>query len=137
MCYHLQMRDLLLVGMGGFLGSVTRYALGAWVTQQAAASRFPFGTLAVNAIGCLAIGLISGITEQSSTFSPHTRLLLITGVLGGFTTYSAFAYESYFLAREQAWALAAINVTAHVLLGLSMVWLGHAAAVQLAGRGAP
>jgi CrcB protein len=131
------MRDLLLVGMGGFLGSVTRYALGAWVTQQAGASRFPFGTLAVNVIGCFAIGLISGIAEQSSTFSPHTRLLLITGVLGGFTTYSAFAYESYFLAREHAWALAAVNVTAHVLLGLAMVWLGHAAAVPLAGRGAP
>jgi CrcB protein len=131
------MRDLLLVGMGGFLGSVGRYALGAWVTQLSGVSRFPFGTLAVNAIGCLAIGLISGLAEHSSTFSPHTRLLLITGVVGGFTTFSAFAFESYFLAREQAWALAAINVIAHVLLGLVMVWLGHAAAGLFAGRGTP
>jgi CrcB protein len=128
------MRDLLLVGFGGFVGSVGRYALGVWVTQQAAGSRFPFGTLAVNALGCLAIGLISGIAEQASTFSPQTRLLLITGVLGGFTTYSAFAYESYFLAREHAWALAAINVVVQVMLGLAMVWLGHAAAALLVGR---
>lgn len=131
------MRDLLLVGMGGFLGSAARYALGAWVTQQAGAGRFPFGTLTVNALGCFAIGLISGIAEQSSTFSPHTRLLLITGVLGGFTTYSAFAYETYFLAREQAWALTALNIAAQVLLGLAMVWLGHAAAGQVVGRGTP
>lgn len=137
MFYHHGMRDLLLVGMGGFLGSVARYSLGAWVTHQTGAHRFPFGTLTVNAIGCLAIGLISGIAEQSSTFSPHTRLLLITGVLGGFTTYSAFAYESYFLAREHAWAFAAINVIAHVLLGLAMVWLGHAAAGLFTGRGSP
>lgn len=131
------MRDILLVGIGGFLGSAGRYALGAWVTQQTAAGRFPLGTLAVNALGCLAIGVISGIAEHSSSFSPQTRLLLITGVLGGFTTYSAFAYESYFLAREQAWALAALNVGAHVILGLAMVWLGHAAAGLVVGRTAP
>ncbi|MDQ8164202.1 MAG: fluoride efflux transporter CrcB [Gemmatimonadota bacterium] len=131
------MRDLLLVGMGGFVGSVARYAFGAWVTQLVPAGRFPLATLAVNTLGCLAIGVFSSIAEQSSAFSLHTRLVVITGVLGGFTTFSAFAYESYFLAREQAWAFVALNIAAHVLLGLAMVWLGHAAASQLIGRGTP
>lgn len=128
------MREALLVGFGGFIGSIARFALGALVTQLSAASRFPFGTLAVNTVGCFAIGLIAGIAEHTSAFSPHTRLLLITGVLGGFTTYSAFAYESFFLAREHARLLAATNVVAHIVAGLAMVWLGHAAAGLFASR---
>ena len=122
------MRELLLVGTGGFLGSVARYYLGGLVTQATAVSRFPYGTLAVNITGCLLIGLLGGLAEQTSAFSPHTRILIFTGLLGGFTTFSAFGYETMFLAREHAWSWAALNVGAQVILGLAAVWTGHAVA---------
>ena len=120
-------RELVLVGGGGFLGSVARYYLGGAVTQAAAAPRFPVGTLAVNTLGCLAIGIVAGLAERFHLFSPATRILVITGLLGGFTTFSAFAYETLFLAREARWLAAGGNVVLQVGLGLAAVWLGHGA----------
>ena len=119
------MRDLLLVGSGGFIGSVARYYLSGLVLHASGAARFPWGTLAVNVIGCMVIGALAALVEHLHLFSPAARLLLFTGVLGGFTTYSAFAYETYFLAREQLWGAAAANVVLQVGLGLTGVWLGH------------
>jgi CrcB protein len=119
------LKNLLLVGFGGFLGSVARYSLSALVTQATAAARFPYGTLVVNLVGCLSIGLLSGLAEHRHVFDPSTRLLLFTGVLGGFTTFSAFAYETYFLAREGSPLPAAANVGLQVGLGLLMLWIGH------------
>jgi CrcB protein len=119
------LRDVLLVGGGGFLGSVARYYFGGMVTQAAAAPRFPVGTLAVNTLGCLAIGVVAGLAERLHLFSPSTRILVMTGLLGGFTTFSAFAYETLFLAREARWMAAGGNVLLQVGLGLLAVWLGH------------
>ena len=126
------MRELFIVGSGGFIGSIARYVLSGIVTQASTVSRFPYGTLAVNTIGCLAIGALSGMAEQSGAFSPNARLLLFTGILGGFTTFSAFAYETYFLGREHAWSLAIVNIVAQVVLGLAAVWLGHQSALVVA-----
>jgi fluoride exporter len=119
------MRDVILVGFGGFLGSIARYALGGVVTQLTAASRFPFGTLVVNLLGCFVMGIVTGYAERTHLIGSSARLFLMTGLLGGFTTYSAFAYESYFLGREQAlgWMLA--NIALHVVAGLGVLWLGH------------
>lgn len=125
------MRNLLLVGSGGFLGSVVRYLLGGLVLHSTGAARFPYGTLVVNVTGCLAIGLIAGIAERASLFTPATRLFLMTGFLGGYTTFSAFAYETVFLAREHAWASAIGNVLAQVALGLLAVLAGYRLAVVL------
>ncbi|MEZ4588446.1 MAG: fluoride efflux transporter CrcB [Gemmatimonadales bacterium] len=119
------MRDLLLVGTGGFIGSVTRYYLGGLVTRMTNAPRFPVGTLTVNALGCLAIGLLAGLVERHHLFNAPTRLLLITGLLGGFTTFSAFAYETLFLAREAKWLAAFANVGLQVGIGLLAVWIGY------------
>ena len=119
------MRNLLLVGTGGFLGSVARYLLGGLVLQSTGAARFPYGTLVVNVTGCLAIGVIAGLAERASLFTPATRLFLMTGFLGGFTTFSAFAYETISLAREHAWASAIGNVLAQVVLGLIAVVVGY------------
>lgn len=127
------MRELLLVGAGGFAGSIARFLLGGWVTQMTTASRFPFGTLAVNAIGCLCIGAISAYAEQTNALTAHTRVLLLSGVLGGFTTFSAFAYESWFLAREHQWFLAGASVVVQVVVALAAVSIGHST-VQLAVR---
>jgi len=120
------LRDLLIVGWGGFLGSVGRYLLSGFATHLVAASRFPVGTLTVNALGSLAIGLIAGIIERHHILTPATRLLLITGVLGGFTTFSAFTFETLFLAREAKWLAAGGNVVAQVGTGLIAVWIGYA-----------
>ena len=118
------MRDLLLVGAGGFAGSVARYLVGGWVTQLAAGARMPFGTLAVNALGCLVIGVVGALAEQRDLFGAPLRLLLFTGVLGGFTTFSAFGYETFFLVREQRWGLAALSIALHLVIALPCVWLG-------------
>lgn len=127
------MRNLFLVGTGGLLGSVSRYYLSGLVMHAAGAPRFPLATLVVNVTGCLAIGLVAGFAEHAHLFSPATRLFLLTGFLGGFTTFSAFAYETYFLGREHAWPSAALNVAAHVIAGLVAVWVGHRLAVVVSG----
>ena len=127
------MRNLLLVGTGGFLGSVSRYYLSGLVIHATGAPRFPLATLIVNLTGCLAIGLVSGFAEHAHLFSPSTRLFLLTGFLGGYTTFSAFAYETYFLGRESVWAGAILNVALHVVLGLLAVLAGHRLAVVMSG----
>lgn len=119
-----RMREALYVGAGGFLGAVGRYYLGGLLTQLSAASRFPAGTFTVNLLGCLAIGVLGGAVESRHLLSPDARLFLFTGVLGGFTTYSAFAFETYFLMREHAWKYAFANVVLQVLLCLAAVALG-------------
>ena len=126
------MREIFLVGAGGFAGSVARYLLSGFATRASGASRFPFGTLTVNLLGCLLIGILAGIAEQVPSFTPAVRLLLITGVLGGFTTYSAFAFESYFLGKEGLYAMMLLNIAGQVVTGLLAVWVGHAMAVALA-----
>lgn len=119
------MRDLLLVGAGGFAGSVARYLLGGWMTQLSAASRFPLGTLVVNALGCFIIGALAATAEHHHAFTPQARLLLFTGLLGGFTTFSAFGFETLFLAREHLWGLAALNVALHLGVALPAVFVGY------------
>lgn len=128
------MRDLLLVGTGGFIGSVSRYYLGGWVLHHSGATRFPLATLTVNLLGCLVIGVLAGAAEVGHVLSPGARLLLFTGVLGGFTTFSAFGYETYFLGREHSWAAALLNVGLHVALALPAVWLGHRIAALALAR---
>jgi CrcB protein len=117
--------QIVLVGLGGFLGSVGRYLLALVVTQWSGASRFPAATLVVNVIGCLAIGALSGVATRSEFLTPTLRLFLITGLLGGFTTFSAFGYETFLLGKESLGALALANVAAQIVIGLGAVWLGH------------
>ena len=125
------MRSFLLVGVGGFLGSVCRYYLGGLALHLTAASRFPWGTLAVNTLGCTVIGLLAGAAEYRHILGPSARLFLFTGLLGGFTTFSAFGYETYFLGREHSWVAAMLNVGLHLALALPAVWLGHRLAAGL------
>lgn len=119
------MQNVLLVGAGGFLGSIARYALSGLVLRMTAAHRFPLGTLVVNIVGCFAMGVLAGLAERWHLFGNSARLFLLTGLLGGFTTFSAFAYETYFLGREDAWSWAIANVALHVVVGLGVLWVGH------------
>ena len=115
------------MGVGGFLGSIARYLIGGLVQERTGAA-FPFGTLAVNLIGCLLIGGVSELSEARSFLSPDTRALVIIGVLGGFTTFSAFGNETLNLLRDREWGFGAANVAAHIVLAIGAVWLGRTAA---------
>jgi fluoride exporter len=122
---------ILLVGVGGFLGSVARYLLGGYAQQLSGGASFPYGTLAVNVLGCFVIGFLAELAEARGVFSPESRALVFVGLLGGFTTFSAFGNETVNLLRDGQTPLALANVAAHIVIGLGAVWLGRAAAQQL------
>lgn len=119
------MLKIILVGVGGFAGSVLRYLLSGYVQQTAKNIVFPYGTLAVNLAGCLLIGMLSQLAESRSLFTAESRLLLFTGFLGGFTTFSTFGNETMNLFRDGENVSALFNLGAHVVLGLTSVWLGR------------
>lgn len=116
---------LALVGTGGFAGAVLRFLVSSWVQTRSGSVVYPFGTLSVNMSGCLLIGLLSALAENRSMFSVETRSFLLIGVLGGFTTFSAFGNETLNLLRAGRLELALLNVGSQVLLGLALVWLGR------------
>ncbi len=116
---------VLLVGVGGFGGSVSRYLIGRWVNQILGNPSFPYGTLTVNVIGCLFIGFLVGLAETRQVLNPETRGLLLVGFLGGFTTFSAFGYETFSLARDGQSLAAFSNVALQIAVGLGAVWLGY------------
>ena len=118
------MGDLIIVGLGGFLGSISRYYIGGLIFHVAGSPRFPISTLLINVTGCFAIGILSGLAEHFHFFSPQARLFLLTGILGGFTTFSAFGYEAIYLMRIDAKELAFLYVFLSVLLGLVSTWIG-------------
>ncbi|MEO7520592.1 MAG: fluoride efflux transporter CrcB [Gemmatimonas sp.] len=122
------MRELLLVGGGGFLGSISRFLLSAALTRfqtDGATGALPVGTLAVNVVGCLIIGLLAGAGGNGNVWSDATRRFLFTGVLGGFTTFSAFGHETFSLARDGRLSLAVANALLQVGCGLLAVWAGY------------
>lgn len=118
------LNGLLLVGLGGFAGSVARYKLGGYVLHLTVQERFPFSTLAVNILGCLLVGILAGLAERFDLFGPGTRLFLFTGLLGGFTTFSAFGLDAVFLLRRGELWVAALYAGASVVLGVTAVWFG-------------
>jgi CrcB protein len=115
-----------VVGSGGFLGALARYGLSGLVHRQMPLATFPYGTLGVNLLGCLLIGLIAGLAESRQLFGPEIRLFALIGVLGGFTTFSTFAYETFAMIRDDEYLRATVNAGVHVILGLALVWLGYA-----------
>ncbi len=119
------MFNLLVVGLGGFLGSILRYLMGLLVVQLSRQGAFPWGTAIVNVLGCLLIGLLGRWFESADQVPLQLRLFLMVGLLGGFTTFSAFGYETLLLLRDRHHALALMNVLAQLSLGLSAVWMGY------------
>jgi CrcB protein len=123
--------QILLIGCGGFLGSISRYLLSGWVQRLAPGSAFPWGTLGVNVLGCLLIGLAGALAEQRGMLTPNQRALLLIGFLGGFTTFSTFGWETIALARGATLARAIANCGLQLGLGLAAVWVGIALARAL------
>jgi CrcB protein len=117
--------QLLLIGLGGFIGTILRYVLGGVVQSGAGNSAFPWGTLTVNLLGCFGIGLIAELSEARGFLRPEMRGFLMVGVLGGFTTFSAFANETVYAVRDAAMGTALLNIVASVGLGLVAVLAGR------------
>jgi len=115
----------LLVAIGGALGSVARYALSTFVLR-ATGTLFPLGTFVVNAVGCLVFGLIIGAADQRFTLTPQARAFVLAGVLGGFTTFSSYVFESAGLIRDGQMGAAIVNVAGQVVVGLAAFWIGAA-----------
>jgi CrcB protein len=119
------MLKLLLVGVGGFVGSVLRYLTSGFVFKLIGKPYFPYGTLAVNIIGCLLFGFLIGLSENRQLFTPETRMLIFVGFLGGFTTFSTFGYEVFSFARDGQIISLLVNILLHLVLGIGAVWLGY------------
>lgn len=130
------MTSVFLVGLGSLIGGMLRYGLNGWVYRALGVSSFPYGTLAVNVLGSFAIGFLAGSAATWMTLGAETRLFLLTGILGGFTTFSAFAFETFALARDGHSGAAMMNITLQLVLGLAAVWLGHLAGHAIARSGA-
>lgn len=115
--------NLVMVGLGGAAGSILRYLMSAWVMARLAQPQFPAGTFAVNLTGCLVIGLLAGLWINHPV-APQWKLLLITGLLGGFTTFSAFSLEMLLLAQQHHWSMVLLYAAGSVVFGLAMAWGG-------------
>ena len=116
--------DALLVGLGGFLGSVARY-LVYFLLQHKPGTRFPTATLLVNVVGCFAVGWLAAYLERHHPSSARITLFVSMGILGGFTTFSAFGLETATLLRLQQYGTAALSIAAHLLLGIAAVAAGR------------
>jgi fluoride exporter len=119
------MKQIALVALGGCIGSVVRYKLGAWILHHHSLDwRFPLGTFAVNVLGCLVAGILAGLVERQDMFTADTRIFLFTGCLGGFTTFSAFGIETVFLLRRgELWIALAYSLSS-VFCGIALLWVG-------------
>ncbi len=118
------MKIILAIGAGSFIGGVLRYLLSQMV-QTKFLTTFPFGTLTVNIIGCFLIGLVFGLTDRGN-LTQEWRLFLATGLLGGFTTFSAFSIESLSLFRDGQFFYATAYISSSVVVGIIATFIGFA-----------
>jgi CrcB protein len=119
----MSIRILLIIGIGGFLGSVGRY-----LTQQGIIKIFPvifpYGTFVVNIAGCFLIGIFSALADRGNAITPEWRFFLTTGFCGGYTTFSTFSYESYNLIRDEQYMFLSLYIGLSVVIGIMATFLG-------------
>lgn len=122
----------LFVLLGGAFGSGMRYLLAGYAQKQTS-SVFPYGTMTVNILGCLMAGLLGAVLLESLTVRQELRVGIMVGVLGGFTTFSAFGWETMALVRDGQYLSALANVALNNLLGLTAVWIGYKLGTWITG----
>jgi CrcB protein len=115
--------QLIIAGLGGFIGSAARFWISS-ITYRIIGQDFPYGTLLVNIVGAFLIGFLMTVFEDRFTVSPNLRIFLTIGILGGFTTFSTFSYETVSLFREGSYFAGTANILYSVLSCLGATWLG-------------
>jgi CrcB protein len=115
---------LLFVGLGGFIGASLRYVTGLLVGRFTVGAQFPYGTFVVNMLGCLLIGFLAGIADSRALLNDTARAFVFTGMLGAFTTFSTFSYETMGLFQNGQTSPALTNLGLQIILGLLAVWGG-------------
>ena len=122
--------QFFLVGLGGAIGSIARWQISGVILRQAFDWRFPLGTFTVNVTGCLIIGLLAGLAVKEDYFSSDMRLLLFTGLMGGFTTFSSFGLETFYLLKRGEYLIASGNIVLSVIFGMLALFFGFHAIVE-------
>ncbi len=122
---------LLMIGCGGFVGALLRYGVSGLVQNWSRSTGFPYGTFAVNVIGCLIIGFLGQLVASRGMFGEQARAFIFIGMLGAFTTFSTFGNETLNLAADGDYWPAAANVVLHIIFCLTAVWLGRGTAALL------
>ena len=128
--YSIIMIKLLLIGIGGFIGAVSRYLVSGWA-HQLFGEQFPYGTLTVNVIGSFVLGIFLYLGEYRLMIAPQYRQFAAIGILGAFTTFSTFSYETLALLQDSLFRQAALNIVLNLGLGLLAVWGGVVVAKSL------
>jgi CrcB protein len=118
------MLKIILVLLGGAIGTGCRYGLSSLIYSRIKNPTFPYANLVINVSGSFVIGLLAELFDGRVLVSPTARATLLTGFLGGYTTFSSFSYETFSLIRDGEWFRAALNAVGSVMLGLVAVWLG-------------
>lgn len=118
------MHPVILVAVGGAIGAITRYKLGGLILHHSATWKFPLSTFVVNVTGCLVAGILAGLVIRHELFAADLRIFLFTGLLGGFTTFSAFGLETVHLLQRQEFGVAFLNVFLSTVVGVAVLWLG-------------
>lgn len=121
------MYKLLIIGTGGFIGAILRYQVSGWVHKWLGAN-FPYGTLTVNVIGSFLLGFFLVISDSKFILPDMYKQLIAIGILGAFTTFSTFSYETYALIQVNMIKQALLNMGLNIIIGLVAVWLGIIAA---------
>jgi CrcB protein len=117
------LRTLLLIGMGGFLGSVSRFLIGQGL-HRIFDTIFPIGTMTVNVVGSFIIGVVYSLAERDNLISPEIRMFLAVGFCGGFTTFSSFAFDKLNLLKDSGFLYLSMYLGGSIFLGLLAVYLG-------------
>ncbi len=124
------MANILLIGIGGFVGAVARYEIALWIGQRWGRS-FPLGTFVINVTGSFLIGLLMTLMAERIIENPQWRLLLVVGFLGAYTTFSTFEYETSALLKDGEWMYASLNVIGSVVVGFIALKLGEVIAKSI------
>lgn len=124
------MQSIVIIGIGGFLGAVARYAIGLWIGQKWGRT-FPLGTFFINVSGSFLIGFLMALFTERLMLNPQWRMFFVVGFLGAYTTFSTFEYETGALLRDGEWLIASLNVCLSVIIGFAALKFGEGAARML------
>ena len=122
------MNQYLFTALGGAIGATLRYGIGRWAQDFLGQPGFPYGTLLINVSGCMVFGFIMGLLDEGYAITPEQRTFLLVGILGGYTTFSTFGFETYAFLRDGQVLPALLNVGLQVVIGIIGVWVGLMAA---------